>query len=79
MSLQVGIRTLGIWEEAVGVLKGVDCDEGFLVFDDFTAYIPSHLLKQIKGLESHIDDRIRLLRTDLAEKPLILLVDEPSQ
>lgn len=43
---------MGIWEEAVGVLRRCDPDAGILEFDDFTIIIGSELLHHVPELKS---------------------------
>lgn len=68
---------MGLWEEAVGVLRGCDLDAGILEFDDFTVIIRSELLHRVPELRSLLNNRIHILRTNLPSHPLILYKDRP--
>ena len=67
---------LGVWEEAVGVLRELGLEEGRLRFDDFTLFLPPELLRDIPEIRLMINQRVRLLRTDVTDKPLLIKIDK---
>ena len=67
---------LGVWEEAVEILRELDLEEGRLRFDDFTLLPPPKLLRDIPEIRLMINQRVRLLRTDITDKPLLIKIDK---
>lgn len=59
------------WEEARGILKHIDANEGSFTFEGFMVRIPPSLLDDLPSLHSLIGQEISLLRTDSAYYILI--------
>ncbi len=67
-----GTILLEKWEEAVGVLRDFELDSGKLMFEDFTALVPSDLLHEIDDLSSMKGHLIGILRTETRLKTSLI-------
>ena len=64
--------SLGHWQEALGVLMGVDRDAGIITFSSLRITVPPKELEALPDLEALTGSRIGILRTDLPQKPLLV-------
>jgi len=69
---EVQVHILGIWQEAMGVLEGVDLARGIVSFKGFNVAVPPGVLERLPELEMLRGERVALLRTDLRRHPIIV-------
>lgn len=73
------VTRLGEWQEAIGVLRGVDRISGVITFRNLRVIVPPRELEALRDLESFIGSRVGILRTDLSHKSLLIrLAEEPG-
>lgn len=66
------------WQEASGVLLGVDRVCGVLCFQGFKVMVPPRELKHLTELENLIGYKIAILRTDLPHRPILQRTIKPK-
>jgi len=70
---------LEVWQEAAGVLLGVDRVYGVLCFQGFKVMVPPRELYYQTELENLIGYKIAILRTDLPHRPILQRTIKPPQ
>ena len=75
---QVSVLRLGQWQEALGVLVGVDRDAGVIAFQSFKIIVPPRELEYLRDLEALTGNRVGILRTDEPSRPLLARPAEPA-
>lgn len=65
------------WDEAVGLLLGVDEENSRLVFQTFTLHIGPIGFDSIRHVQCKVGEKIAIVRTDLEDYHYIVLEHEP--
>ena len=60
------------WNEARGVLRRINLEEGDLEFEGFIVRIPPHLLAPLSCLSTLIGEKVSIIRTDSMTHPLVV-------
>jgi hypothetical protein len=66
---------LDVWMEVLGFLSRVDVDRGLLYFQGLIVLVPPRELLTLLDIDRFIGRKVRLLRTDLLNKPLCILCE----
>jgi hypothetical protein len=59
------------WEEARGILKHIDLNEGSLTFQGFIVRIPTSLSADLPNIQSLIGQEVSILRTDSPNRIIV--------
>ena len=68
------IFNLGEWDEARGVLRRINLEDGSLAFEGFIIRMPPSLSAQLSCLHDSIGEKVSIIRTDSMMHPIVVRV-----